>query len=238
MHPARILDERNAAESSGAEPVYGLTEGVSSRLVGKYVATALARVPALPEWQDPEFLRRNAFPDVATALRQLHEPEHPSPPLEGEVADAKRLTEGDSPPGPRDVRREGNPARRRLAYDEFLASQLALALVRHRRKRLPGRANAGDGSLVARVVAALPFALTGAQERAVAEIRTDLSGPDRMLRLLQGDVGSGWSRSSRWRRPSRRDVRRRSWHRPRSWRASTLSASRRWRTRRASRSRS
>ncbi len=168
VHPARILDERNAAESSGAEPVYGLTEGVSSRLVGKHVTTALTRVPALPEWQDPEFLRRQAFPDVATALRDLHAATDAP---EGEAAD--------------------RPARRRVAYDEFLASQLALALVRHRRKRLPGRANAGDGSLVAKVVAALPFALTGAQERAVAEIRADLSGPDRMLRLLQGDVGSG-----------------------------------------------
>ena len=83
------------------------------------------------------------------------------------------------------------PSRRRLAYDELLASQLALALLRARQRRKAGRVNAGDGALSARIEAALPFALTGAQARAVAEIRADLAAPRRMLRLLQGDVGSG-----------------------------------------------
>ena len=85
----------------------------------------------------------------------------------------------------------GNPSRRRLAYDELLASQLALALVRSRMRRLPGRQNAGDGALVRTIEQALPFALTGAQRRAVEDIRRDLVSDKRMLRLLQGDVGSG-----------------------------------------------
>jgi ATP-dependent DNA helicase RecG len=84
-----------------------------------------------------------------------------------------------------------SPARRRLAYDELLASQLALALMRARNRRAPGRANAGDGRVSARIEAALPFGLTGAQRRAVAEIRGDLASDRRMLRLLQGDVGAG-----------------------------------------------
>jgi ATP-dependent DNA helicase RecG len=84
-----------------------------------------------------------------------------------------------------------NPARRRLAYDELLATQLALALVRSRMRRSAGRVNAGDGTLVRRIVQSLPFPLTGAQERAVREIRHDLVSESRMLRLLQGDVGSG-----------------------------------------------
>ena len=165
VHPARILDERSAAESGGAEAVYGLTEGVTSRLLGKYVGLALGRLPELPEWQDAAWLERNGFPPFAEALRAVHRP-------------------GDDPTG-------DNPARRRLAYDELLASQLALALVRNRARRAAGRENAGDGRLVEAISAALPFRLTGAQTRAVGEIRSDLAARTRMLRLLQGDVGSG-----------------------------------------------
>src|SRR3712207_4177680 len=84
-----------------------------------------------------------------------------------------------------------SPSRRRLAYDELLATQLALALVRSRMRRLPGRQNAGDGSLAEKIAGALPFALTGAQRRALEDIRGDLVSDKRMLRLLQGDVGSG-----------------------------------------------
>jgi ATP-dependent DNA helicase RecG len=170
VHPARILGERDAAETSTAEAVYGLTEGVSSRLIGKYVGAALARVPPLPEWQDPAFLARNGFPPFADALRELHDPNVGA--LSAESAAAR-------------------PARRRLAYDELLASQLALALVRLRRRRLPGRSNAGGGDLARRIVEGLPYALTGAQVKATRDIRRDLESDSRMLRLLQGDVGSG-----------------------------------------------
>ncbi len=81
--------------------------------------------------------------------------------------------------------------RARLAYDELLANQLALALIRKRLRARKGRGLAGDGRLVARARAALPFALTAAQEQALMEIRSDMAAPQRMLRLLQGDVGAG-----------------------------------------------
>src|SRR5262249_51849149 len=83
------------------------------------------------------------------------------------------------------------PARARLAYDELLSNQLALALVRLKRRKARGRSLAGDGSLRKKVAAALPYALTGAQQRTLAEIDADMRSEDRMLRLLQGDVGSG-----------------------------------------------
>jgi ATP-dependent DNA helicase RecG len=79
----------------------------------------------------------------------------------------------------------------RLAYDEFLAGQLALALVRKYLRRPSGRRTAGDGRLRAKIKSALPYALTPSQTRASAEIIADLEKPERMLRLLQGDVGSG-----------------------------------------------
>ncbi|HMO31089.1 ATP-dependent DNA helicase RecG [Enterovirga sp.] len=169
VHPARILDERQAESTSESEAVYGLTEGLSSRLVAKHAASALGRLPPLPEWQDPAWLAKAGSPSFAESLASAH----------------------GSPPDSTGEERPPDPARRRLAYDELLASQLALALVRARTRTRQGRPNAGDGRLVAGIVAALPFAPTGAQERALAEIRRDLKADGRMLRLLQGDVGSG-----------------------------------------------
>ncbi|MFL5120870.1 MAG: OB-fold nucleic acid binding domain-containing protein, partial [Microvirga sp.] len=118
VHPDRILDERRIGELPAVEAVYGLTEGLSTRLVGKFVGAALGRVPALPEWQDQAFLERSRFPAFGEALHQLHRP--------AAAADVSPEAAAAS------------PARRRLAYDELLASQLALALVRSRMRRLPG----------------------------------------------------------------------------------------------------
>ncbi|MDO9425398.1 MAG: ATP-dependent DNA helicase RecG [Methylobacterium sp.] len=174
VHPARIIDEAGLAALPAVEPVYGATEGLTSRAISKLAHAALERLPVLPEWQDPAWLARENLPAFADALRAEHRPENAPPPVPDGATSAPRT-----------------PARRRLAYDELLASQLALALLRARNRRAPGRANAGDGRLKDRIEAALPFGLTGAQARVVAEIRADLASDRRMLRLLQGDVGSG-----------------------------------------------
>jgi ATP-dependent DNA helicase RecG len=171
VHPDRILDERGIENLPAVEAVYGLTEGLSSRMVGRYIGAALEKVPHLPEWQDPAWLDRNALPDFQKALFALHRPDN-----------VAQLSE--------DALAKSAP-RRRLAYDELLASQLALALVRSRMRRLPGRVNAGDGNLVERLKRALPFGLTGSQAQAIEDIRRDLISDKKMLRLLQGDVGSG-----------------------------------------------
>ena len=83
------------------------------------------------------------------------------------------------------------PARLRLAYDELLANQLALVMVRARMKKLGGRPSPGDGRYTRKIEADLPYSLTGAQQTALDEIRADLTSDKRMLRLVQGDVGSG-----------------------------------------------
>ena len=160
------------ADLPAVEAVYGSTEGlILACSFHASSATALDRVPELPEWQD-ETLAQAERP---SAFRRR--PSGLAPPAECAQATEEAIA--------------ASPARRRLAYDELLASQLALALVRSRMRRLPGRVNAGDGRLVERLQAALPFGLTGAQARAVADIRRDLVSDRRMLRLLQGDVGSG-----------------------------------------------
>ncbi|MBI5163333.1 MAG: ATP-dependent DNA helicase RecG [Magnetospirillum sp.] len=166
-HPDHIvpLDQREAVMV--AEPVYSLTAGLSLKLVGRTVAAAVATAPDLPEWQDATWLARQAWPSWKEALTTLHHPADAA----AEAADS--------------------PARRRLAFDELLSNQLALAMVRAHMRRLSGRELAGDGVLRTKVMAALPFSLTGAQQRALAEIDADMAAPLRMLRLLQGDVGSG-----------------------------------------------
>jgi len=167
VHPDRVLDEAGLAKLPPFEAVYGLTEGLQARYVMRATEAALARLPALPEWQDASVRAANKLPDFAEALRLAHRPEN---------------TQALSPQ---------HPARQRLALDELLASQLALRLVRARMRRLPGHENIGDGRLTSKIEAALPFRLTGAQRRALADIRADMASDKRMLRLVQGDVGSG-----------------------------------------------
>jgi ATP-dependent DNA helicase RecG len=167
VHPDRILDPKLAATLPSIEPVYGLTEGVGPRVMTRIVAAAAEKCPVLEEWQDPAFVAKAGFPSFAQAMQALHHP-----------MDLKAI-EGDT------------NARRRVAYDELLASQIALALVRRQQKKAAGRATAGDGAIRRRIEAALPFTLTDGQKQALADIHDDMERPERMLRLLQGDVGSG-----------------------------------------------
>ncbi|MBM3529514.1 MAG: ATP-dependent DNA helicase RecG [Alphaproteobacteria bacterium] len=167
VHPDRVVSEADLDKLPLVEPVYPLTEGLSLNQVRRAMDGALAKLPMLPEWQDEAWLRRSDSPSFAEALHALHRPETPA-----------------------DVTPE-NAAWSRLAYDELLAGQLALALVREHQRRQPGRGSSGEGALREKVVAALPYSLTPSQERAVFDIVVDLARPERMVRLLQGDVGSG-----------------------------------------------
>ena len=167
VHPDRVLDEAGLEKLAPFEPVYGLTEGLQARFVLRATEEALTRIPVLPEWQEPSVLAANKLPGFAEALQAAHRPDG-----------AKALL-------------PQHPARQRLALDELLATQLALRLMRAKMRRLPGRENRGDGRLSGAIEAALPWRLTGAQQRALDDIRADMASDLRMLRLVQGDVGSG-----------------------------------------------
>ena len=167
VHPDRVVDEVGFAALPLVEPVYPLTEGLTLGNVRRAIDSALGRLPNLPEWQDGAWVARERFPAFSEALRRLHRPHEPH-----------------------DIVPE-NPAWTRLAYDELLAGQLALALVRAHMRRQSGRGSASEGRLRARILKALPYALTHSQQKAIDDIITDLARPQRMLRLLQGDVGSG-----------------------------------------------
>ncbi len=165
-HPDYILPVEKADEIPLSEPVYPATQGLTSRQIRKLAQGALALAPELPEWQEPNWLAARRWVGWRAALEALHAP----------------TNEADLTPD--------TPVRQRLAYDELLAHQLALARRRRARQITPA-ARIVPGEASALLLAALPFALTGAQEQAVAEIRADLSSGEQMGRLLQGDVGSG-----------------------------------------------
>ncbi len=166
-HPDHIAPPEEFVRLAAVEPVYRLTAGLPAKTLGRALKAAVARTPELAEWLDPALIARERWPTFRAAITAAHAPER----------------EADLLPD--------TPARRRLAFDELLANQLALALVRAHQRRLPGRKIVGDGRLRTRALAALPFDLTGAQKNAVREIAGDMASDSRMLRLLQGDVGSG-----------------------------------------------
>jgi ATP-dependent DNA helicase RecG len=166
-HPDYIGTLNELESLQAVEAVYPLTAGLTPKVVRKTIRAALDRVPALPEWLDPALRDRRQWPDFRDALNTTHAPQS--------EAELQPTT----------------PVRMRLAYDELLANQLALSVIRTRYRRQAGRSMKGDGRMRAALMKALPFRLTGAQARAIAEIEKDLTAPTRMLRLLQGDVGSG-----------------------------------------------
>jgi ATP-dependent DNA helicase RecG len=166
-HPDYIVEPERRGELPLLEPVHPLTAGLSGKVLGKAARQVIEKVPALAEWQDASWLAARGWPSFREAVERLHSPREPG-----------------------DVSAGGIP-RQRLAYDELLAGQLALGLVRDIVRNRAGRSTVGDGRVRARVAAALPFALTGSQRTALGEIEADMATPTRMLRLLQGDVGSG-----------------------------------------------
>ena len=158
IHP-EVLPADKGAELSIREPVYGLTEGMTSKRLRELSVAALERAPELAEWIEPGFLAREVWRPWRAAIAEAHRD-----------------------PGTSDPRR-------RLAYDEVFANQLALMLLRQASRRHRGVPLPGNGSLIAKLQ--LPYELTGAQRRVVEEIRGDMAQSAPMLRLLQGDVGSG-----------------------------------------------
>jgi ATP-dependent DNA helicase RecG len=165
VHPDHIAPASDASSLPLIEPIYPLTAGLSQKILRRTILQALARLPRLPEWQEERTLKTQGFPSFSEALARIHRPQQT---LDADVS---------------------GEAWRRLAYDEFLAGQVALALIRG--QRLSGRPLVGDGRIEAGIRAALPYALTHSQEQALAEIHADLASPERMVRLLQGDVGAG-----------------------------------------------
>lgn len=165
-----------AGETTGGPiaPVYPAAGSVGPAAMGRILAAVLSQVDLrqVPENLPEEPLRRYGLPILGEALEELH---HPSPDADVELLNGRR-----------------SPAHQRVIYGELLELQVTLALLREREKGEPRTRRFRVGPKLRRTLAEIPpFPLTGAQERALAEILDDLAGPHPMLRLLQGDVGSG-----------------------------------------------
>ena len=165
-HPDYLLPLAQIDAIPAYEPIYPTTAGLSPRTLRKIVLEASAKVAALPEWQDAAWMVRQGWPGWREAMDRLHAPQS--------LADLSPTA----------------IARRRLAYDELLAHQLAMAQRKAVNRAEPAPAIPAS-ELASRLEAALPFQLTGAQIRSLAEIRSDLESGQRMSRIVQGDVGSG-----------------------------------------------
>ncbi len=166
-HPDHIEPLDKIDQVKTVEAVYALTAGLTLKTITKAINGALQEVPELAEWIDPSIMRREKWSDWKAALFAAHWPQ----------------TEESLAPNAN--------VRRRLASDELLANQLALAIMRRKMRKIKGRAYSGDGHLYKRIISYLPFQLTNAQNIVLAEISADMNSKNRMLRLLQGDVGSG-----------------------------------------------
>ncbi|MGR9172643.1 ATP-dependent DNA helicase RecG [Rhizobium sp. KDH_Rht_773_N] len=167
VHPDYIVKASEGENLPLVEPIYPLTAGLSPKTLRKIIEAALPRMPELPEWIDLSLSQKQGLPSIRDSFHMLHEPR--------DTSDIDPQT----------------PARRRLAYDEFLAGQLSLALVRQRLRKVAGQPVHATGEISSKILRDLPFSPTSSQTQAVADILRDMAGNERMLRLLQGDVGSG-----------------------------------------------
>ncbi len=166
-HPDYITTPEMFGVLKAIEPIYPLCAGVTNKMILKLRNEWIKNVPDLPEWQDKYFLEQNKFPSFLDAIKTLHYP--------------KSLSDTES----------SNVAKKRLVYDELLSNQLALAIVRQRHKKQEGRSIKGDKTLRTQLIQHLGFELTDAQKRVLEEIYQDQEAAYKMLRLVQGDVGSG-----------------------------------------------
>ena len=167
VHPDHVGPIETFDAIAVVEPVYPLSAGIPARVLSKAVAASVDLAPAMPEWQDTEWVNAKAGrtggppsgkftnPPTVRMCRPCHRPDNDSP----------------------------------LTSCSPISSPWPWCACRFGRR--PGRSLCGDGHLRDRVIAALPYKLTGSQQRAVEDVLADMELPARMLRLLQGDVGSG-----------------------------------------------
>ncbi|WP_417429252.1 ATP-dependent DNA helicase RecG [Kiloniella sp.] len=166
-HPDHMVPISEEEDVKTVEPVYPLSAGVTLKPLSKAIKASLALVPTIPEWLDSSLKEQESWLDWYSCLQKVHHPQS-----EDELT-------------------AFSPYRKRLAYDELLANQLAISLVREQQTAAKGRIIKGDGSLRERMLDILPFKLTGSQDQSIREVIADMESTNRMLRLVQGDVGSG-----------------------------------------------
>lgn len=166
VQPEVILDPIQKSQLEGNDRIYGLTKGLSQNFFRKVMPVILDAIPNVPEW-DEHTTQENQWPSWSDAIKSLH----------------TANSDMDLIPS--------TPARLRLAYDELLAHQLSMILVKNAYHRAAGIPKTAEGTLVKKAMDLIPFQLTNAQIMALNQTLDDLKSGHQMHRLIQGDVGSG-----------------------------------------------
>jgi ATP-dependent DNA helicase RecG len=169
-HPDFVGTEKDKNDWQGTRPLYRLKTGLHQRFVQKFIAQYLKNLTVPDNWLAPHILSKLSLPSFLQSIQHMHT-------LDGSSEIAH------------------NPFKKRLCFDEFLAHQLALILSSRKATLHSAVENTSitltPSPLIAEFIAALPFELTNGQKNIIKEILTDMQKPHPMVRLLQGDVGSG-----------------------------------------------
>ena len=166
-HPSHIIEETGINEIKNIEPIYSLTAGLSQKIISKYIEQIIKNIPDLNEWIDEFYLKKYRFSNWKNSIVRIHNPD--------KIEDINNQ----------------NIYRRRLAFDELLAHQLAIAIIRNYNQKKKGIVISSNNKLYEKFLKNLKFKLTTSQKKVVEEITIDLESENQMIRLLQGDVGSG-----------------------------------------------
>ena len=166
-HPSHIIETTGINEIKNIEPIYSLTAGLSQKIISKYIEQIIKNIPDLNEWIDEIYLIKYRFLNWKNSIVRIHNPD--------KIEDINNQ----------------NIYRRRLAFDELLAHQLAIAIIRNYNQKKKGIVISSNNKLYEKLLKNLKFKLTTSQKKVVEEITIDLESENQMIRLLQGDVGSG-----------------------------------------------
>jgi len=167
IHPDYVVDPESVEEIPQLEPIYPTTKGLTQKLLRKSITWSLDQLPNLPEWIDRDLLMKKNWISWKNSLVKSHN-----------VSTDSDLFISSS-------------NRARLAYDELLANQLAIAIIRRDMKIRPGKRITSKKIMQNTIIQSLPFKLTDSQKLALKKIESEISSEKRMIHLLQGDVGSG-----------------------------------------------
>ena len=166
-HPSHIIETTAINEIKNIEPIYSLTAGLSQKIISKYIEQIIINLPDLNEWIDELYLKKYKFSNWKKSIVKIHNP--------NKIEDISNQ----------------NIFRRRLAFDELLAHQLAIAIIRNYNQKKKGIVISNNNKLYEKFLNNLKFKLTTSQKKVIEEIIKDLKSENQMIRLLQGDVGSG-----------------------------------------------
>ena len=167
VHPDYVLPIKDKNKIPKIENVYSLFEGVNQKFISKIIIESLDKIPDIPEWLSEKTVKENQFVSWKTSIKKIHVPDD--------------IYDNDL----------NNIYRRRLALDELIANQISMKMLKNKISKNKNNPVINESKLITEFYKSIPFKLTQNQEEVINEIKNDISSKTTMIRMLQGDVGSG-----------------------------------------------